>query len=101
MTYIPKPFDTSSIPLDENIGAVIEQLAKNTHETWAAKRISQGWKYGPEIDEKAKTHSSLVKYEELPESEKELDRVTVIELLKVLLFLGYCIEKSPRTSDSF
>jgi hypothetical protein len=94
VTYTPRPFDTSAIHLTDNLDGIVEVLVRNTHENWAAKRISQGWRYGPEINEKAKIHSSLVKYDDLTESEKELDRVTAEELLKALIFLGYRIDKN-------
>jgi len=94
VTYTPRPFDTSAIQLNDNLNEIVEILARNTHENWAAKRISQGWRYGSEINEKSKTHSSLLNYDELTESEKELDRVTAKELLKALILLGYQIEKN-------
>jgi hypothetical protein len=49
--------------------------------------------YGPERDDKNKKHPDLVPYEDLPDSEKEYDLKTAIEVLKVILTLGYRIEK--------
>jgi len=37
--------------------------------------------------------SSLVPYEELPESEKEYDRSTALETLKAMIARGYRVEK--------
>ena len=91
MSYNPKPVDTSHIALSEALQNLIEHLAKNTHDTWARQRISEGWTYGPERDDEHKRHPDLVPYWELPESEKKYDRDTVTETLKVILSLGYRI----------
>lgn len=93
MRYIPKPIDTSEVSIPEELKELLEVLAKNTHEVWAVGRMRAGWKYGEIMDEKLKTHPSLVPYEELPEGEKDFDRNTSIETLKLLLKLGYRIEK--------
>ena len=56
--------------------------------------MAEGWRYGPRRDETQKEHPSLVAYEDLPETEKEYDRSAAIETLKVMLALGYRIEKA-------
>lgn len=91
--YKPKPIDTSDVQLDEEILELTEQLAENAHEVWARRRLAEGWRYGPQRDEARKEHPSLVPYEELSESEKEYDRSTAMETLKVMLAMGYRIEK--------
>lgn len=91
--YIPKPIDTNNIELTPDLIEVSEELARNTHEVWAQERISQGWTYGSERDDTKKETPCLVPYEELEESEKVFDRNTSLETIKVLLALGYTIEK--------
>jgi hypothetical protein len=93
--YVPNPIDTTRITLDRDVLALGELLAKNTHEVWAAGRVAEGWTYGEARDNVKKTHPCLVPYEELPESEKEYDRATSLESLKVVLSLGYTIGKAP------
>jgi len=93
MEYIPKPFDTKEVHIQEDILALSELLAKNSHEVWAKERISQGWSYGPVRDDARKQHPCLISYEELPESEKVYDRNTAMETLKLILALGYEIKK--------
>jgi ryanodine receptor 2 len=90
-TYDPQPIDTSAIVLADDIRELTEKLAANTHEVWARTRISQGWSYGPQRDDDARKHPCLVRYEQLPESEKEFDRKTAVETLKLILALGYRI----------
>lgn len=91
--YILKPIDTSDIELPENLIPLLEVMAKNVHEVWAKTRIAQGWQYGPERNDDEKRHPMLVPYEELPEEEKVYDRNTSVETLKLILKLGFVIEK--------
>ena len=55
--------------------------------------MDQGWTFGEKRDDLHKTTPCLVPYCELPESEKEYDRQTATEVLKVILQLGYKICK--------
>ncbi len=90
-TYTPKPLETSSVELSSALKTLLEQLAENTHEVWAAQRIQDGWTFGPMRDDVRKHHPCLVPYEELPEAEKEYDRKTAGETLKAIVKLGYVI----------
>jgi len=88
-TYTPQPLDTSAVTLPLTLTALMEKLAENTHDVWAATRIAQGWTYGPSRDDANKKHPCLVPYADLPESEKEYDRNTAGETLKAILTMGY------------
>ena len=94
MEYRPEPIDTSAVFVDEQIQALTESLARNNHEVWAQRRLAEGWRYGPRRDDVRKEHPCLVPYSELPESEKEYDRSTVVETLKTILAMGFRIEKT-------
>lgn len=91
--YTPKPIDTSRVVLDSTITELTELIAENTHEVWAANRIAQGWTYGEKRDDEKKTTPCLVPYEDLPEIEKEYDRNTAMEAIKLIVAMGYKIEK--------
>jgi hypothetical protein len=93
LKYQPQPIDTSGIRLSDEITSIAEVLAKNVHEVWAQKRISEGWKYGTARNDDRKEHPCLVPYENLPEDERAYDLVTVTETLKTIVALGYYIEK--------
>lgn len=95
-TYEPHPIDTSDIVLSEEISALCEELAENTHDTWAVGRIKEGWTYGETRDDKKKQTPCLVPYQDLPESEKEYDRSTAMETLKVILKKGYSIKTKEK-----
>lgn len=91
--YKPQPIDLSQVELPAELQELTEQMARNVHEVWAATRIEQGWRYGVERDDNRKEHPCLVPYDELPESEREYDRNTSIETLKLILSLGFKITK--------
>jgi len=93
MTYQPNPIETSNITLPKELEDLLEHLAENTHDNWAMQRLKGGWTYGPERNDAEKKHPCLVPYTDLPESEKEYDRVTAIQTLKAITVLGYTIEK--------
>ena len=89
--YTPSPIDTSDVKVPQELESLKESLAKNTHEAWAAARSRQGWTNGPLRDDTLKTHPDLIPYEDLPDEEKEYDRVTAMETIKLILKLGYRI----------
>lgn len=91
--YLPSPIDTSDIELNDDLKMLVEELARNVHETWAIGRLNEGWTYGPERNDTLKQHPCLINYDELPESEKEYDRNTATATLKMILKLGWKIEK--------
>lgn len=91
--YTPRPADTSEITLASELTELIEAMAMNVHEVWAASRIAEGWQYGGTRDDARKQHPCLVPYNELPENEKEYDRKTAVETLKLIQQLGFTIEK--------
>lgn len=91
--YQPRPVDTSRVELTPELQLLGEMLAKNTHENWSAQRLADGWGWGPERDDERKLHPCLVPYEELTEEEKDYDRRTAWETLKVLLAMGFDIRK--------
>lgn len=93
--YIPSPIDTSNVELTDKLKQLVEELARNVHDIWAIGRINDGWTYGPERNDTLKQHPCLIDYADLPESEKEYDRNTAMETLKMILKLGWRIEREP------
>ncbi len=91
--YVPHPIDTSQITIDKNLLKLSESLARNVHEVWAAGRMADGWIYGSERNDERKEHPGLVPYEELSEDEKDYDRNTALETLKLVMSLGFEIIK--------
>lgn len=94
--YLPKPMDTSDIELSKELLTLTEKIAENVHEVWAAGRITEGWTYGDVRNDELKTTPCLVPYDKLPESEKEYDRNTAMETLRMIIKLGYTITKEDK-----
>lgn len=92
-TYIPKPIDTSDVSLPIELEQLAEKVAKNVHEVWSESRIKEGWSYGEERNDELKTHPCLVPYEQLPEDEKDYDRRTSQETLRLIIKLGFRISE--------
>lgn len=91
--YKPEPIDTSDVMLDKDLLELSEKIAANVHDVWAKGRVEQGWTYGEKRDDAKKQTPCLVEYDALPESEKDYDRNTALETLKLIVKLGYKITK--------
>lgn len=91
--YIPQPIDTKDVVLPKELSSLAEEIAKNVHEVWSVGRMKEGWTYGEERNDAEKYHPCLVPYEELTETEKEYDRNTSQETLKLIMKLGFRIVK--------
>lgn len=91
--YKSRPIDTDDVKLPIELEQLAEEIAKNVHEVWAQGRIKDGWVYGDERNDVLRTHPCLVPYEQLPEEEKDYDRHTSQETLRLILKLGFKISK--------
>lgn len=96
--YTPAPIDTSRIVLGVELTQLTELLSRNAHDVWARQRLADGWRWGPARDDARKEHPSLVAYDALPESEKELDRQTAMQTLRAILALGFRIVPPDRAA---
>ena len=84
--YEPHPVDTSDISLPAELTPLIDDMCRNVHEVWAATRIARR-------DDAAKHHPCLVPYDDLTDEEREFDRNTSLETIKLILKLGFKINK--------
>lgn len=90
-SYTPQPIDTKDVVLPRELMMLAESIAKNVHEVWAAGRLADGWTYGEKRNDALKQHPCLVPYEELSEEEREYDRQTSQETLKMIVKMGWKI----------
>ncbi len=75
--YLPQvPGPQEMARAAELLSNAVEAIARVNHDVWAAKRISEGWRFGPRRDDATKLHPDLVAYEFLTEAEKAYDRET-------------------------
>lgn len=99
-TYEPKPIPTGDVKVPGYLRSVIELLAENTHEVWAKMRMEQGWKYGPRRNDDKKEHNGLVPYMYLTHDEKQMDRNTAMQTVKVILRCGFVFNHRDQLSSS-
>lgn len=92
-TYSPKLLDLKHIELPKIYEDLREAIAENAHDTWALERQSEGWTWGPKRDDSKLETPDMVPYSQLPESEKQYDRLMAADTLRLLMALGYRIER--------
>lgn len=92
-TYNPKLIDLKHVGLPKGFEELREAIAENAHDMWALERQSEGWTFGPKRDDSKLETPDMIPYAQLPESEKQYDRLMAEDTLKLLLALGYKIEK--------
>ena len=73
------------------IGFFGRRHCKIVHEVWSEGRMKDGWECGEERNDTKRQHPCLVPYEELTEEEKNFDRKTSQETLKLIIKLGFKI----------
>ena len=91
--YEPHPIDVDSVPLNGDLEQLQDAIAENAHNVWAKARIKEGWTYGKEFDDEKKEDPTLMPYTALPDSEKEYDRLTAFNTIKLVKKLGFDIIK--------
>lgn len=92
-TYHPKLMDLRHMELPEGFEILREAIAENAHDAWAIERQSEGWTYGLQRDDNKLETPDMVPYRDLPESEKQYDRIMAEDTLKLLMVLGYEVKK--------
>ena len=93
-TYHPKFLDLKHVALPDGFDELREAIAENAHDRWALERQSEGWTFGLKRDDSKLETPDMVPYTQLPESEKQYDRIMAEDTLKLLTALGYKIEKN-------
>jgi RyR domain len=91
--YVPRPISIEGIEIHDGLTDLLEALAKNAHDMWALQRLADGWKWGHSRSDENKEHPGLVDYHELPESEKDYDRILVKSTIRAIIVLGYRVTK--------
>lgn len=94
--YNPQPINVEDIDLDADLEDLTEAIAENAHDIWARARMDEGWTYGPVRDDTKKQHPDLVPYAQLPDSEKEYDRIMAMNTLRLVRRLGFHIINSNK-----
>ncbi|XP_047677282.1 ryanodine receptor 3 isoform X4 [Tachysurus fulvidraco] len=99
--FDPRPINTAIISLPEKLEYITHKYAEHSHDKWSAEKVVLGWKYGDNVDEKAKTHPMLRSYKSLTEKEKDIYRFPVKESLKSMLAMGWSIDRTKEGEAMF
>lgn len=87
--YDPHPAAVGPGDLPAELRPLLERIAEQVHDTWAAGRMAEGWRYAPEHSAALRTHPCLRPYAELSDREKEYDRRTAAQTIRCLLDMGF------------
>ena len=95
ISQAPTPVPTENVSLSPERLAMTERLAEKADRR-EQQRLADGWTYVPQRDDKAKRHPCLVRYTQLPESEKQYDR-KAMGTLRAVLALGCTTDPGGNT----
>lgn len=96
MNAVPAKADAQRDLNRPDIQEMLELLAARVHEAWVQQRKAEGWTWGKIQSGDLKQHPGLVAYEQLPESEKDVDRRTARISIQGLLDAGFEILPPKR-----
>jgi hypothetical protein len=74
---IPEPLDTSRVETPDHLVELTEAVAEQSHNSWVRRRKANG-----------EASPLLIPYRDLPEEERQRNRVQAEELVKSLIVLG-------------
>ena len=72
------------------------QLAKVRHESWMRDKSASGWRYGPLLNVKEKTHPLMRPWSDLPQQYKDVDSSNPEQFLKFLSTQGYSVVRQEE-----
>jgi hypothetical protein len=73
----------------------VERLARAEHRRWVAQRRATGWRYAAVRDDRRRRHPMIIKWEKLPEREREKDRDAVRHIPDVLARVSLHAARGP------
>jgi hypothetical protein len=82
-------------------GDLLEKLARAAHEVFYDRLMRDGYHYGNQTDDEKKIHSSMLPYEELPEEEKEQNRLNVRDIANKLSKTRYLMRPARSHERPF
>jgi hypothetical protein len=71
----------------------VELLAKSEHERWLQAKLKAGWRYGKPRNDEQRVHPSVRAWEDLPDEEKQKDRLLVLEIPQIVASAGMTLAR--------
>lgn len=78
----------------------VDTLARDEHNRWWAERISTGWQYAKERDDKRRFHHEMLPWDELDDSTRDYDIELVAKIPALLSGIGKCARPVHRIGVS-
>ena len=82
-------------------GPLLEELARAVHEVFCEDLKAKGYHWGEQTDDEAKTHSSLIPYDMLPDDEQQQNRGSARDLANKLARTGYVMLPARSNEPPF
>jgi hypothetical protein len=73
-------------------GALAGNTPEQSHKSWMAQKVADGWKYGPAKDPEKKEHPCMVPYSELPPEQRAKDDI----FLAVVRAVAAALNRRPE-----
>lgn len=87
--YQPTPYNVSSIKMDAIMTSLAKVYAEHQHDTWVHSRISDGWLYSKTFDEDGKKDPRMVRFDYLPQEDKDQYLIPATRTVQVLAVMGW------------
>jgi len=82
-------FDFEFSASEEDKNEMRETVGKFVHSRWVENKITNGWRYGPMVDQKERTHPALRPWEQLPREHKRIPELSDKDILEFYKKYGY------------
>ena len=91
--YAMVPLDFDGVGVEKLPDDAVERYAILEHEDWVNGKLRFGWKYAPERNDKEFLHDCLLPWDELPGNQREKDRFTARNTVKLARLAGMKVVK--------
>jgi len=71
----------------------VERLARSEHERWLRAKVKAGWRFGTPRNDEQRVHPCVCAWEDLPEDEKQKDRLLVLEIPEIVSSAGMTLAR--------
>ena len=77
----------------------IEQLARAEHERWLKGKLKAGWRHGETRDDANRIHPCVCPWDDLPEDEKQKDRLLILGIPKIVAAAGMTLAQLEEPKE--
>jgi hypothetical protein len=77
----------------------VEELAQSEHKRWYDSKYKVGWRHGKKRDDVEKLHPSMQDWEKISESERQKDRMMVLEIPDIVAAAGMTLARCDDKSS--